>query len=236
MDLGLGGGRHTAPTTGFGRAIHQRASELSCRAVAERLVRLRLVVVLQPLLRSADHSCGIGPRMDAHVVWLEGLHEGGPEGWRGGALRVADRLRWRGDLLDRHHAECAHDSPSLQRLLNPSGHAHAGNTLPQSLQRVGCGAIFSCGSTVQEIHARRTDKAGEKQSRGPGRTSSRRSIVSPATEVTVHVARARTSRAPAIVVARFIQPSRFSFGPMRLTSPLSVGNPAVDRSDDLGTR
>ena len=120
MDLVLGGGRHTAPTTGFGRAIHQRASELSCRAVAERLVRLRLVVVLQPLLKSADHSCGIGPRMDAHVVWLEGLHEGGPEGWRGGALRVADRLRWRGDLLDRHHAECAHDSPSLQRLLNPS--------------------------------------------------------------------------------------------------------------------
>src|SRR5215467_4763409 len=54
---------------------HDLLPELARRAVAERLVRMHRVVVLEPTVELAQYTGGIGARADLRVVALESLHK-----------------------------------------------------------------------------------------------------------------------------------------------------------------
>jgi hypothetical protein len=70
------------------RATFHQAAELAGRAVAQRLVRMTGVVVLEPGIELTQHRHRIRSWMDLRIVPLEGLDEGFRHAVR---LRTFDR-------------------------------------------------------------------------------------------------------------------------------------------------
>ena len=60
----------------LGRLLHDVFPELVWRAVAQRLVRMHAVVMLEPRIELAQHAGRIGSRADPSVIPLEGFDEG----------------------------------------------------------------------------------------------------------------------------------------------------------------
>src|SRR5690349_2174686 len=59
----------------IGCSILDQGTEFAWRSVAERLVRMDGVVVLEPRFELLHHRCRIGPWANLRIVALEGLHE-----------------------------------------------------------------------------------------------------------------------------------------------------------------
>jgi hypothetical protein len=103
----------------FGRAIRHLFFELARRAVAQRLVRVHRIVLLEPAAELAEHGCRIGTRADPRIIALEGLHKGfGHAVIRHhdfGALVFGPFLREKGfgePIRDTGRRECSWSSPT----------------------------------------------------------------------------------------------------------------------------
>src|SRR5215471_489331 len=88
----------------LGRRLHEVFPELVWRAVAQRLVRMDGVVMLEPRVELAQHTGRIGFRADPRVIPLDGFDEGLGHTVRLGAL---DRRR------ARNQADIARQSTGL---------------------------------------------------------------------------------------------------------------------------
>src|ERR1041384_2417513 len=70
----------------LGRLSHELSPELARRTVAQRLVRMHAVVMLEPSVELTQHAGRVRLRTDPRVIPLEGFDEGFSHAVRLGAL------------------------------------------------------------------------------------------------------------------------------------------------------
>jgi hypothetical protein len=66
---------HSADSV-LGRPLHHLFPELARRAVAQRLVRMHAIVILEPRIELTQHAGAIGPVAHPGIIALNGFDEG----------------------------------------------------------------------------------------------------------------------------------------------------------------